>query len=318
MQGSLGTRSWSRLSPGDNRKVSKSWKMMFVCLPHFFGGSSRSQIIFGSTVPLGTTGYLAEGPWMSMVIIQSVQGVDHLRTFSGEGRILRPRPSCWLRMLGLRRIAPHFSDTFLYSLQGLVIQWWLPGISQGRSTRFAAFNATRHQGLAPGGLKGTPKLVESLVQPVPVALVAARWGGPGGDLFIFNHEGHRLLLGSIQDVWSRLWCLCHRLSETICGGNRNIWLIWLPKVGNPKLSCWVVGTILSQVARSVFCEIWRYQYPPPTNRLVRWVRIVHPCPEPQALIKHGLEHPEFVDFPSYKCYKPPSIGAFPLPPLIPG
>ena len=73
------------------------------------------------------------------------------------------------------------------------------GSSQGRSTRFAAFNATRHQGLAPGGLKGTPKLVESLVKPVPVALVAARWG-PGGDLFIFYHEGHRLLLGSIQDV----------------------------------------------------------------------------------------------------------------------
>ena len=37
---------------------------------------------------------------MSMVIIQSVQGVDHLRTFSGEGRILRPRPSCWLRVFG--------------------------------------------------------------------------------------------------------------------------------------------------------------------------------------------------------------------------
>lgn len=165
-------------------------------MPHFFGGSSRSQIFFCSTVPLETTGYLAEyGPWMSMVIIQSVQGVDHLRTFSGEGRILRPRPSWWLRVLGLRRILwisrTRFFPYSLQILQGLVMQCWLPGISQGRSTRFAAFNATRHQGLAPGGLKGTPKLVESLVQPVPVALVAARWGG---------HEGHRLLLGSIQDV----------------------------------------------------------------------------------------------------------------------
>ena len=45
--------------------------------------------------------------WLSMVhASHPIQGVDHLGTFSGEGRILRPRPSCRWLQLWLRDIPP--------------------------------------------------------------------------------------------------------------------------------------------------------------------------------------------------------------------